>query len=282
MTGKRWAVAAVVATLLAGSGCVCCHHQACKVARDVAPDCPLPAADRQRVYLFMVNGLTPNTPIGLDGLRDQVNRQGFAKVACGELFHVPWMAAEIRRIHDEDPAARFVLLGYDVGGPAAARLAADARARGVPVDAVVLIDPIGNVDPTGGPQRVVLLSSSDPPPAVTHTESVTLPGVGHFKLPTHPKSVAAVTQTLTDAAGRIDDGGIVTPDFDWTYEHAPPARPITAPGPDAPAEWNFLLDLPGNHTDALTPVDAPRIVGPAPSRGLAPGLQNYSVTRPRP
>lgn len=280
MTGKRWLILAAVGSLLGGTGCVNCNHHTHKMAVDVGPECPLPLADRQRVYLFLVNGLTPGC--GLDSLRDEVSRQGFPKIACGQLVHIGWMANEMRRIHADDPGARFVMLGYDAGGPAAARLASDAVADGLSVDAVVLLDPLGKCD-TFGASRTVLVTSatatgSGPTP---HSESVPVPDASHFKLPTHPQTVAVVLSLLTESAARARPTDVPMPVIELTYEHAPPPRAITAPGLDAPAEWNFLLDLPGHHTDPLQPIDSPPAVIPTVNTGLAPQLHNSSVTRPR-
>jgi hypothetical protein len=279
MTGKRWLLLAVVGTLLGGSGCVSCNHQAQKLALDAGPDCPILLADRQRVYLFMVNG---TTPCGLDSLRDVLARQGYPKVASAQFYQVVWLAREMRRIHCEDPAARFVVLGYSMGGPAAARLAVEALAEGLPIDALILLDPVGKPDPGGCPIRTLLVNSGSLATAVPHSEGYIVPDSGHFRLPSHPQTVAIVVQLLSEVAALVGQGEVIAPVVEWLYEDAPPLRAFPVADPNTPPEWNFLLDLPGNHTERLLPVDAPPVLPPSGSQSLAPGLQAKHSVRPQP
>src|SRR5881398_138047 len=120
-----WPGLVAAAVLAGGGGCATCHHRACGPALEAGPDCPLPVYNRQHVYVFLVNGLTPG---GLDGLRDRLNEHGFVKVYSGQLPHAIWMGYEMRRLAKEEPEARFVLVGRHVGAAAVAKLAADAVA----------------------------------------------------------------------------------------------------------------------------------------------------------
>lgn len=280
MTGKRWAVLGLCVALLGSVGCACCSPGVCRRSVEAGPDCPVPLDARRHVYVFMVDSLVPGGSSGVDGLRDGLAAQGFMKVATGQVPHALWMRGEIRRIHADDPAARFVLVGFDVGGPVAERLAADAIAAGVPVDGVVLLDPRGSGDRTGGTlPRLAIFSGAMIEPGSTPNGAV-IPEARHAALPSHPEAVASVGRFLTDVAARVEPGAVL-PTTEPAFEHAPPPRAVSAPGPDAPAEWNFLLDVPGTHAEPLAPVSAPPAVrGSEP--GLAPGLQGNHSARPRP
>lgn len=249
MMGKRAVLTVAVVTLLAGSGCVCCRPEASRLAYEAGPDTPLPACERQKVYAFLVNGLTPT---GMSGLVDQLNAQGFPKVAYGQLCHAVWMGQEMRRIHTDDADARFIIIGYDLGGMIASRLASDAIADGLPVDALVLLDPVGKSPVPGCPVRTVLVCSGVAKVPMPHTECVPIPDAGHFSLPTHPQTVAVVCRVLQDSAGNVTRAA---PEREvmWTYEHAPTPLPRPLPAPNADPKWTFLLDVQGSHTTPLLP-----------------------------
>lgn len=267
MTGKRGLLAAAAAVLLAGTGtgCATCYHQACKPVLAAGPTCELPIGNRQRVYAVMVNGVTPTCGTGLEGLRDKLAEQGFAKVYSGQLCHALWLASEMRRAQKDDPDVRFVVVGYDLGGPVAARIARDAADDGLAVDALVLLDPTGGRDGAGCRVRTILVGSGAGCGPAPHAETLAVPDAGHFTLPTNPTTVGLVCDLMTESAGRVPAPQPV-PAVEWGYEYAPPARGTPMPGDGDPA-WQFLVDVPGPKTPPLLPFDA------APS-GLGQGRTN--------
>jgi hypothetical protein len=211
----------------------------------------------------LVNGVTPDCGSGLTGLRDKLACQGFAKVYYGQLCHAPWLAHEMRKVHEDDPEARFVLVGYDVGGSIAARLARDAADAGIPVDALVLLDPTDDRGTTDPRVRTILLYSGAGAPQAAGSETIAVPDAGHFTLPTHPSTVSLVCDLMTESAGRVPTPQPV-PVTEWSYEFAPPGLRTPAPGPNDDPDWHFLIDVPGPKTSPLLPFE------PAPS-GDAPG-----------
>ncbi|MDB5313586.1 MAG: hypothetical protein JWO38_7788 [Gemmataceae bacterium] len=262
MTGKRWLIAVGLGALFAGSGCVSCGHQACKPVLDAGPNCEVPACDRRHVYTVLINGLTPGGPSGLEGLRDRLATHGYEKVYYGQLCHVWWMWQEMKRVHTEDPSARFVIIGYDFGSDSAAGLARDAVAKGIPVDAVVLLDPSGQPDPGTCPVRTVMLRCTAGV-AAPHADGIALCGATHLTLPTHPRTVEIVCELLKESAARVEH-----PPYyegpEMTYDGAPP-RAMPLPGPGLTEDWFFLHDQPGTHAVPLTPVPAaPFSIPPAP------------------
>ena len=90
-TGVNWA--AVV--LLAGPGCVCCGDKGYAIANETGAQCEVPVCQRNQVYVFAVGGMNPAAVMALDSFREDLNRQGFAKVGTGQSIHAWWMARQM-------------------------------------------------------------------------------------------------------------------------------------------------------------------------------------------
>lgn len=255
MTGRTWLAAVGVGLLLAGSGCVSCGHEVCKKALEVGPTCGVPACDGKHVYAVLVNGLIPNGESGLDGLRDQLACRGFTKVYSCEMVHGWWVRGEMKRVARCDPAARFVVVGYDLGCGVATGVARAAVAAGLSVDAVLLLDPVGKFDICGCPAKTVLVRCGSNNWGATPAERVVIDGANHFTIPAAPQTAEFVAAAMKDSAAKVlhlpaDDGP------EWRYDNAPPPRPTLTPGLDADADWLFLSDPLGPHTVPLSPVPA--------------------------
>lgn len=252
MTRKQWWAVLAVATLGVGPGCVACRPQACSHTLDSGPACDLPASARDKVYVFLVNGVSLFGESGLSGLRDQLHLRGFAKVGYGQIVHTGWMGREMKRIYAENPETRFVVVGYDLGGSSAVKLANDCQAAGVPVEGLVLLDPTGKTLSSGFQGRTLLVSSRAGRATVPHTDAVCVSDASHFTLPCHPETVAAVTGLLHEVAVQVfQSGPKQVVDSGWGYEHAPdvPAEPTAQPAETLP--WQFLRDRPDRRTPML-------------------------------
>ena len=239
MTAKSWGIAAVLATVLANAGCVSCCHKSYQKALERGAECDIPTPCRNQVYVFMIHGVTPTTDCGLSALRVKLAEGGFAKVGVGELASALEIVCEVKKIRACEPDARFVFVGYDVGGAAAVCLARDLGKKGVPVDAVVVLDPSACGEPSG--VRTLLVTSGKTTSTVAHSEHVVVPEASHFRLPAHPTTVAAITELLKDVATHNwQPTGDPVPE--WSYPHAPEMQPTAARSGD---EWDFLSDRPG-------------------------------------
>lgn len=239
MSKRFWAVGALLAIVAANAGCVSCCHESYAKAWHAAPDCELPPDCRGRVHVFMVHGVTPTHDCGLAALRRRLAESGFAQVGEGELLSAPCIAIEIKRIHQCDPGAKFVLIGYDFGGAAAAWLARDLTEKRIPVEAVVLLNPLGCGEPCG--VRTLLVTSGCTTSTAPFTERVVVATASHARLPGHPTTVAVVTKLLKEIATtgyQPEEGGV----WMWSYPHAPEMRPIAVGGGD---EWDFLAEQGG-------------------------------------
>jgi hypothetical protein len=240
MNGQRWVISAVLAAAFANAGCVSCCDKSYKQALSHGADCDLPTPCRNQVYAFMIHGLTPSTDCGLDTLRTKLAENGFAKVGVGETVSALTIECEIKHLRKCDPEAKFVLIGYDLGGAAAVCIARDLCAKNVPVEAVVLLDPIACGEASG--IRTLLVTSGVCSSTAPHTDRVVVPDASHFGLPAHPTTVTAITELFKDiaTAGYQAPGDPVP---EWTYKHAPEMhRSVTGRWGE---EWDFLSDRPG-------------------------------------
>lgn len=219
MAGKRWLVVAGVATLLANAGCVSCCHKSSKVGFDAGPSCAVPLCDRQKVYAVLLNGVTPGGSAGLDALRDRLAERGFTKVYSAQVVHAGWLEREMARVCADEQGARFVVVGYDLGCVSAKDVAERMTAAGVPIDALVYLDPLG-VKTGAAVSRTVVVRSGGVAAPVPHTEAVYVPSAGHFDLPDHPSTVEAVYRQMADAAFRVMHPPTSGPAA-LAYEHAP-------------------------------------------------------------
>lgn len=257
MTGQRRRLAAAVLSLvLPAAGCFTCGHAVCRPGLEAGPDCPVPLADRQAVYAVFVNGFAVNGPAGMAGLRAELAALGFTKIYAGEACHGPVLAAEVGRVHRDDPAARFVVVGYSLGGPVAANLAEGVAAAGVPVDALVLLDPVGVRSTQVPGVRTLVVRSGGPAGAVEHAEVVYVPTAGHYTLPAHPRTVQAVSQMMAESAARVEHPPAVAR-VEAEFADAPPARRPTPPEAAADPEWLFLEEAAGPIGRPIGPVAPP-------------------------
>jgi hypothetical protein len=269
MGGQRWVPGAVAAVVFASTGCVSCADKCYRKGIENAAECEQTAACRKHLYVYMIHGVTPSTDCGLEALQYKLSACGFAKIGVGECASAPLLYFEIKHTLKCDPDARFVLVGYDFGAAAAVCLARELGAKGVPVEALVLLDPLA----CGAPGvRTLVITSGTTTTSVPCTEHVVVSDAGHFKLPAHPRTAEAITDLLKDVAVRTyQDPGDPIPY--WSYKHAPEMH--TAPlAPGAP-DWNFLADTseipPGINPPAGTQATQQFVPAP-PSTSAGPVL----------
>jgi hypothetical protein len=253
MTGKIGAIAAGLGMLCTFGGCVSCGYELCKPALEAAPYAEAPLCDRSHVYVFLVNGLTPSSSPGLDGLRLKLAECGYEKTYLCELCHAPWIEWEMKRVLKCDSSARFVLVGDDLGGTAAAAVARHAARHGLPIDAVVLLDPPSVQEASSCCKRVVLIRSGSGGINRTDVECVCVPNCGHWTVPTNEQTVKTISTVLRDVAAEVDHPPVVEETL-FDFADAPPLREIPAPAPGASADWLFLNDSFGTHTRPLSPL----------------------------
>jgi hypothetical protein len=174
------------------------------------------------VYVFLLGGCDPLDLAGLSDLRDDLFKLGFPRTYCGQVYHAFQFGREIRRVHHEDPDARFVLVGHGLGCRAVVALAESAQREDIAIDLVACLD--------GKAQEAQCQHDSDHACEVWHHGS-----------PGDAATLHLLSQQLVQVACRVP---IVAPAF-----APPPIDPETAPTPrpvqprlpaERPGEWDFL------------------------------------------
>src|SRR6516164_3293218 len=109
---RRWLLAAA----LANAGCLSClHPMPAPPVEEVHACDTCPPCCRNHVYVFFLNGFDLFDSANLSGLRKYVQQLGFIKTYDGQFYHASAFAVEMRRLHNEDPQAHFVVVGYGYG-----------------------------------------------------------------------------------------------------------------------------------------------------------------------
>src|SRR4051812_33766207 len=112
---RRLGLGALSAALVWGpSGCCLVKQEdPLKELRPLGHAVPLPC--RNHCYLFCLHGYDPLDRVDLTGLIERLHELGYIKTYEGSFYQTGTFAKEMRRIHQEDPTGRFVLLGEGRG-----------------------------------------------------------------------------------------------------------------------------------------------------------------------
>jgi hypothetical protein len=296
----RWAgIFLLAGGLSATAGCMGFVNPVPSAPKELTEPCRcLPQACRSHVYIFMVGGADPCHWANLGGVCDYLHSFGFTKTYCGECYHLWYFKHEIKKIHQEDPDAHFVLLGFSMGALVVRELAHSAGDAGIPIDLLVYCG--GNTlknrpedRPANALKIVNVLVSSGfiwNGDTLEGADNAEVSGGWHFSSPTNPYTVNALLRELAVIASRVE---VVTPsDPTPPQEDAPRPRPLSQAEPTTKRdEWDFLK--PVQQLQHLEPEDGSTTAGsvnqqisqkparPVWIRGqVAPGEQHHQVARP--
>ena len=113
---------------------------------DVAQAPPLPAEQRDKVHIFIVNGLDPLYLGNLNGMAEYIQCQGFTHTHCYQMFHAARAERDIRALRQCDPKARVVLLGFSLGANVARTMTHSMGRDCINIDVLVYLggDSISN------------------------------------------------------------------------------------------------------------------------------------------
>jgi len=231
-------------TLLGTTGCLSFCHPVAPPSKELAAPCTvLPQDCRNHVHMFFVHGLDPLDFANLSGVRDYVQSLGFVKTHYGQLYHVFQFKKDILRIHQEDPEARFVLVGFSFGANMVRDLANVARENDIPIDLLIYLggNTLENI-PRDRPDNVLRLVNILATGWIWNgttfdgAENLNYSGVWHFGSPSHLKTLEVLARELSVVASRVPIVERVEPP---SVEDAPTRRLIKAED-DAGEEWDFL------------------------------------------
>ena len=256
-------VGGLLALVLPGlGGCLCWVHPVPAPAPELAACCrdvPLPC--RSRVHVFFLQGVDPLDASNLEGVRSQVRDLGFIKTWFGQSYHAFHFAEQIRKLHRDDPEARFVLVGFSLGAQFAHKLARELENDPITIDLLVSVEGVTEgTAPGPRPENVlrvvglVACEAIDVLPRLPSDEQVDLPDVRHFGAPTHPTTLALLASELAEVARRVPLVEPPLPPPPGPVGGVPPAGPGQAPAPVLPppvpvpepsqpgvrGEWDFL------------------------------------------
>lgn len=252
-------------------GCLSCCHPIDSPPSDVVECCQVvPRLGKCHVYVFMMNGLDPVNCANLTGLRDYIQALGFTKTYYGQLFHYYFYKSEICKIHQDDPEARFVLVGFCLGANSVQALAEQLGEEDIHVDLLVYLD--GNLlkdEPSHCPEnveRVINVLAEEclwNGPELEGAENLKLPNSGHYGAPSDKATLHVLAHELVQVAGKVpvrttDDSSPIPPE-----ERAPTPRPVNEQTSSKRDEWDFLK--PGPRLQHLPDAD----VKPAPKAAIA-------------
>jgi hypothetical protein len=238
----------LLAVGLAGSaGCLTfCHPIEPVTVEKAAPCRDLPVGCRNHVYVFFIHGLDPLDFANLEGVRDYVQSLGFIKTYYGQLYHFWYFKKELRRIHDQDPEARFALVGFSFGANMVRDLANAGKEAGVTIDLLVYLG--GNTlenTPPNRPEHVGKIVNILATGWIWNganldgAENLEYDDVWHFGSPSHRHTLEILARELAVVAQRV-------PVVDHPLPPLPPTEPTPRPAPTSAAppgprdEWDFL------------------------------------------
>ncbi len=250
MIAKRLAILASVATLASGVGCI-------PFRSSTYTECLLPveaggplAPQRARVYTFIMNGADPLDLAHLKDLEKGIHTAGYPKVYYAQRLDEEWYYREIHRLHRDHADNRFVLVGFGLAFPQMESLSRRLTTDGIPIDAMVFLDPAGPRAKDGCEPEYpygVLRSRFWPAGTLEKGEGVRFPDAGHFHLPNHPDSVGRIVALLQASAAQVPDRRKAVECIPVADEPKPIPRPnepkqVSTP----PPEWDALCPPPGH------------------------------------
>ncbi len=261
-------LALLTAAGAAASGCIGFLHPVHSEPDVVAACKPLPKCCRDHVYVFLMNGLDPVNYGNLTGLCDYIQDLGFCKTYYGQLYHLWQFKHEIRKIHEQDPDAHFVLVGFSLGCNYVHSLAESVAKDDIKIDLIVWlsgnhpVEPMPHHKPDNVCRVVNMLASG-----LMWTrgerdwaENQRLEHTLHFGAPTHPQTLAMLSRELCAIASTVPVVEPPVPPAPANPEQAPPPRPVKVFKTAQRDEWDFLKPVSTltrfPETD-VQPVDAP-------------------------
>ena len=230
-----------------------------------------PQCCRDHTHIFLVNGLDPVNYGNLTGLRDFVHGLGFRQTYYGQIYHVPYFKKQIRRIHQEDPEAHFILVGFSVGANLVHSMASSVKREGIWVDALVYLSgnnpvtPIPKSRPENVGHVVNLLAGGMMKDfgECRYAENVRLSNAWHFDSPMHVQTREALARELAQVSSTIPAPQSEAPRMPVVFDGEPTPRPMKRSVSYKQDEWDFLHPVsrlkpaPGKENAEATSARAP-------------------------
>ena len=218
-----------------------------------APCTTLPPCSRDHVYIFLIHGLDPLNFANLSGVRDYIQGLGFHKTFYGQLYHAAYFKKEMHHIHETDPDAHFVLIGFSFGANMVRDMALEAKKAGIQIDLLVYLGgntldntPHDRPDNVGMVVNVLATGWIWNGTTFNDAENINLPDVWHFGSPTHRVTLEVLARDLAQVAAGVPapPGPAAEPSMPSASEQEPTPRPVEAQPAARGGEWDFLKPMP--------------------------------------
>jgi hypothetical protein len=238
-----------------------CHPVDFPHPEQMAPSAAVPQWSRNHVHIFIVHGMDPLDFANLEGLNDYCQNLGYIKTHYGQLYHLWQFQSDLRKVHQEDRDARFVLIGFSFGANMVRELANAVKDDGIKIDLLVYLG--GNTlknTPPNQPDHVLHIVNILATgwiwngAKMDRADNIDCDDVWHFGSPTHPKTLAVLARELAVVAARVPlppalrtlpEGDELPPPRPLAPEELPRPRPARPPAADKQQakdedDWNFL------------------------------------------
>jgi pimeloyl-ACP methyl ester carboxylesterase len=239
--------------LTMGQGCLSFVHSLDAPPKEqIARAEMIPAPSRNRVHIFLIHGMDPLDLANLNGLSEYIHQLGYLKTHYGQFYHLWEFKKEMRRIHEHDPQARFVLIGFSFGANMARELANAVKDDGIGIDLLIYLG--GNTlenTPRTQPDHVVRVVNILAAGCIWNgaqldrAENLHFTNVLHFGSPTHPRTRELLARELAVVAARIPYEDKTPPLPPELEEEIPRPRRVTPEqlrqmSSQLSPEWNYL------------------------------------------
>jgi hypothetical protein len=265
----RWLVAAGLTT---GAGCLAYLNPVEPPCAELVEPCKaLPRCCRQHVHIFLVGGCDLLNCGNLTGTREYLLSLGYHQVWHGHPYSILAFDREIRRLHQCDPDARFVIVGYGAGCHFARALACGVKSDDIQIDVLAFLDGNAKLLALHGskPENVTRFISLQAdhlltgPCPVRDADSVTIDTPWHFGVPTHEQTLHLLALEIADAAASVPC--VMAAEHDSEPESAPTPRPVVPRHSSVPDAWDFLKPM--TH---LPPLPAANVTAPEATATTTP------------
>ena len=235
----RWLRILALAALTAGAGgCMSFFHPIDPPLKEhLAQSACVPQEARNHVHIFFIHGMDPFDWANLSGVRDYLQSLGYIKTHYGQLYHVWQFKEDLRRVHREDPDARFVLIGFSFGANMVRNLANDANAEHIPIDLLIYLG--GNTlkdCPEDKPENALHIVNILATGCIWNgdylegADNLNYGDVWHFGSPSYPKTLDVLAEELVKVAARVPV--VIREAPPWIPgEDAPTPRPLVPAKP---------------------------------------------------
>ncbi len=245
MTPLRWRLGRALwlaGMLAAASGCLSlCHPVDFPSPERAAPSAAVPQCARNHVHIFLIHGLDPLDFANLEGVTAYCQQLGYIKTHYGQLYHLWKFKKDLRKVHEEDRDARFVLIGFSFGANMVRELANAVKDDGIVIDLLVYLG--GNTlenTPPNQPDHVIHIVNILATGCIWNgctmdrADNRHYDNVWHFGSPTHPQTLDLLGRELAVVASRVPVRLPTAPPL-TPEDELPRPRPLAPQGEELPA-----------------------------------------------